>query len=395
MVNAAMWMALKVLSAVAVHALAVSEYALGKGACPAGHTTIPSSGSDQPCKDAADAMAGMEILPENGGGVVAGWAPHTAGKGGAAEHSCMFRLPFRHQGRRDVGFMPNHYGEGQVHLYRFVCRATPQPIPQQPQPTPEYTLGKGVCPASHTTIPSSGSDQPCKDAAEALAGMELTPENGGGVVVGWAPHTAGKGGAAEHSCIFRLPFRHQGRRDVGFMPNHYGEGQLHLYRFVCRAIPTTATTPQPTPEPTPQPTPEPTPQPTPEPTPQPTPQPSPQPTPAQRCASWTTHPQKAFHWKGGGVLIGKTGPHDGEDLCKQDCDAHESCVGYSWRSGNPLHVHYHKCFLVSSLPTQTSDSQEFTSAVCNNNRRLRVVPEAEASQEKLEESPKRVAPVFV
>lgn len=92
---------------------------------------------------------------------------------------------------------------------------------------------------------------------------------------------------------------------------------------------------------------------------------------AGHCTVFNQYPRKVLHWRagvgggsGGGTMQERTGPYDSEDRCQQDCGDNEWCIGYSWRSGNPSHPHYHKCFLLATLPTIMATSQDFVSGIC-------------------------------
>eukprot|EP01047_Picozoa_sp_COSAG01_P034051 COSAG01_NODE_2537_length_7450_cov_5.509411_4_plen_508_part_00 len=55
---------------------------------------------------------------------------------------------------------------------------------------------------------------------------------------------------------------------------------------------------------------------------------------------------------------------DSEEGCRRLCANRIDCAGYSWRSTDPQHVHYHKCFLVSTVGGSGRPDNAFRSAVC-------------------------------
>ena len=55
---------------------------------------------------------------------------------------------------------------------------------------------------------------------------------------------------------------------------------------------------------------------------------------------------------------------DSEDGCKRLCSNRVDCSGYSWRTSDPAHNFYHRCFLVSRVGTRQIHSDGFTSAQC-------------------------------
>ena len=52
--------------------------------------------------------------------------------------------------------------------------------------------------------------------------------------------------------------------------------------------------------------------------------------------------------------------------CQELCQSVAACKGYSWRSGDTSHIHYHKCFLVSRVGVGNKLNTEFTSARCSS-----------------------------
>jgi hypothetical protein len=54
-----------------------------------------------------------------------------------------------------------------------------------------------------------------------------------------------------------------------------------------------------------------------------------------------------------------------EQGCRALCEGRVDCAGYSWRSADPSHEFFHKCFLISADGGRHRTSGSFASAVCS------------------------------
>ena len=67
-------------------------------------------------------------------------------------------------------------------------------------------------------------------------------------------------------------------------------------------------------------------------------------------------------------------PVDDEGACKKLCSSRVDCEGYSWRSADPSHAYYHRCFLVSKVGTRRVQNKAFQSAVCRRSASKTIIP---------------------
>jgi hypothetical protein len=85
---------------------------------------------------------------------------------------------------------------------------------------------------------------------------------------------------------------------------------------------------------------------------------------------------KAIHWAekqdtgSWGPYLAETPTPMTQDDCIKACEDNKDCAGWSYRYGNPKHVHYKKCFLLDSSHTKYAPADakgDFHSGICKEN----------------------------
>lgn len=94
------------------------------------------------------------------------------------------------------------------------------------------------------------------------------------------------------------------------------------------------------------------------------------PAPLPAC-TWQALPGVALHnfYDNSSVDIGGYNPwrpssYDNETGCARLCANRVDCAGYTWRSADPTHDMFHKCFLISLTAASGVANPAFQSALC-------------------------------
>jgi hypothetical protein len=86
-------------------------------------------------------------------------------------------------------------------------------------------------------------------------------------------------------------------------------------------------------------------------------------------------PDKAIHWaekeatKSWGPYLAKTPTKMTQADCIKACEQNDKCAGWSYRYGNPKHVHHEKCFLLDASHTKYAPADakgDFHSGICKS-----------------------------